>query len=236
MRLGMNEVCRCCVAKDLEDLKNVLRGAPRAVRNMWILETRAIGSTLSPFYWMLHEARTVMFEYMLDELFMIRADQENYYCGNDELFATHPGFVENLAIFLPDIFPTFFDHLVWVSRNNENRMRRVNYYLKNIYGRPDLKRFFDPHATPIATLLRLPKIDVFGTPAAQCLIRLKWEAFGEWMYMEGLLPYIAVFFLFLLGHVIFVDPDSHLPPDDTTETVLIVIRSLQFAIKYNLYV
>jgi len=235
MRLGMNEVCRCCVAKDLEDLKAVLRVAPRGERNMWILETRAIGSTLSPFYWMLHENRTVIFSYMLEELFTIRADQENYYCGNDELFATHPGFVDNLSVFLPDLFPSFFDHLVWISRNNENRMRRVNYYLKNVYGDPHQKRFFDPHNTPMSTLLRLAKVDVFGTPVAQCLIRLKWEAFGEWMYIEGVLPYIAVFFLFMMGQVFTRHPYTHLPFTEEIEVFCQVCMALQFAINLFLF-
>jgi truncated hemoglobin YjbI len=235
MRLGMNEVCRCCVAKDLEDLKAVLRMAPRGERNMWILETRAIGSTLSPFYWMLHENRTVLFSYMLEELYTIRADQENYYCGNDELFATHPGFVENLAIFLPGLFPVFFDHLVWISRNNENRMRRVNYYLKNVYGDPHQKRFFDPHNTPMATLLRLAKVDVFGTPVAQCLIRLKWESFGEWMYIEGILPYVAIFVLFMAGQVFTRHPNTHMPYTETSHIFCQVCMGIQFAIHLFLF-
>jgi len=229
MRTGTNLVTQCCKTNNVTELASVVATAPRGERNMWLLETRAIGSTLSPFYWVMYEAKIEMLQFMIDEVTVIRADREAYYCGLDELFESHPGVIANLAIFSADSMGRLFDGMVWVSRNATNGKRRVNYYVRHIYGDPTLARFADPYKTPLASLTNLHKVDIFLHPVTQFLIHLKWDSFAKWQYVRAIIPYMVMMVSFVVGNVGTVHADTGLPEPGVQEIVSVVFRGIQFA-------
>jgi len=216
MRTGTNLVTQCCKSNNLDEMQNVLISAPRGERAMWILETRAIGSTLSPFYWVMYEAKVALLLFMIRDLTAIRADREAYYCGIEELFTTHPGVIANLAIFVPDSLPVLLDGLLWVSRAYSDNTRRINYYVKHLFGNPGLPRFFDAYKTPIASLCDLHKVVVFGHPVVQFLVDTKWAMYGRALYIRAIVPYVVCMVMFVLGNAICVRADHSLIPEHKT--------------------
>lgn len=57
IRMGSNLVTNALIKSRVDDLKQVIIQAPRGDRAMWILQITAIGSTLSPLYWALFDAK-----------------------------------------------------------------------------------------------------------------------------------------------------------------------------------
>lgn len=133
----------------------------------------------------------------------IRADREAYYCGVDDLFETHPGVIENISLFDSSALVILFDGLVWVSRNNEKGQRRVNYYVKHLYGNPEMPRFKSPYRTPLNFLTKLTSVTIFTHPVTQFMINLKWKQFAKGAYIAAVMPFIAMMILFVLGYIVF---------------------------------
>jgi uncharacterized membrane protein YgcG len=92
---------------------------------------------------------------MINDLLTFRADRDRYYYGVDDLFKRHPDIIKMLCDQAPDIVPKLLDGLIWRSRNTENSMRRVNYYVKHMLM--DEEGQFSPNLEWI-TATRDPKL------------------------------------------------------------------------------
>merc|ERR1719402_1001470 len=140
---------------------------------------------------------------------MIRADREAYYYGKGTLFRVHPDLIEILCRLAPHLLSNVFDGLMWHSRNIIDGHRRVNYYIKDVYGNPEVETYQDSFATPMADLTRLHRSDVFTHPFVLFLLDLKWVQYARNMYLQMQLLYIFTLIFFMLGYVILdVETDA----------------------------
>jgi len=200
---GSNLVTKAMVNNNVEEMVDVLKQAPRGIRDIWLLEVNVSGEILSPLYWALYDGKSNMAEFMLKDLLAIRADRETYYCGTQNLFLTHPGLIKNLALLSPNLLPVLFDGLMWRSRVTDNGYKRVNYFIRHCYGDPTAKRYLDPYHTPLAELGRLHYAELFIHPVVQFIVDLKWSCFVRSMFIQGQFFFFVVLVLFMVGYVGF---------------------------------
>ena len=200
---GSNLVTKAMVNNSVNDMTEVLKQAPRGIRDMWLLEVNVSGEILSPFYWALFDGKVELARFMLGDLLAIRADRETYYCGSTNLFLTHPGVVNNLAALNPSLLPVLMDGLMWRSRMAVQGFRRVNYFIRDIFGDPTMERYHDPYHTPLAELTRLHDPDLFTHPVVQFLVDVKWQAFGRRMFLKSQAFFIVVLITFMIAYVGF---------------------------------
>ena len=134
-------VTKALVSNNVADCREALDGAPRCERILWLLEVDVSNIKVSPFNWALQDAKFEVATYMLDDILSIRADREAYYYGKDVLFRVHPDLVEILCRLAPGMLNNVFDGLMWYSRNIVDGRRRVNYYIRDVYGNPNEKNY-----------------------------------------------------------------------------------------------
>ncbi len=77
---------------------------------------------------------------MLDEILSIRADRNKYYCGKDDLFRVHLDLVAVLCHTSRQLLFVLLDGLMWESNQVVNGMKRVNYFVRDLYGNPFMER------------------------------------------------------------------------------------------------
>merc|ERR1712112_526870 len=196
-------VTKAMVNNSVDEMEEVLKQAPRGIRDTWLLEVNVSGEILSPFYWALYDGKSHMAEFMLKDLLAIRADRETYYCGAQNLFKTHPGLIKNLALLSPNLLPILFDGLMWRSRVTDSGSKRVNYFIRDVYGDPTSERYFDPYHTPLAELGRLHFAEHFVHPVTQFIVDLKWSTFVRALFIQGQFYFFVVLVLFMIGYVGF---------------------------------
>eukprot|EP00930_Biecheleria_cincta_P024881 TRINITY_DN1775_c0_g8_i1.p1 TRINITY_DN1775_c0_g8~~TRINITY_DN1775_c0_g8_i1.p1 ORF type:complete len:622 (-),score=93.81 TRINITY_DN1775_c0_g8_i1:331-2007(-) len=97
---------------------------------MWLLRIQVGTQKISPLSWAIESGSLEAAKMMIEDLFVIRADREKYYYGNDALFTTHPDIIERLCADAIQLLPTLFDGLIWRSKRSVNGARRVNFYIK----------------------------------------------------------------------------------------------------------
>jgi hemoglobin len=199
---GSNLVTKSMVNNSVQEMEDTLHQAPRGVRDLWVLEVNVSGEIISPFYWALYDGKQDMARFILNDLLTIRADRERYYFGSPMLFRTHKGLVKNLAVLAPHLLTDLFDGLMWRSRLTENGLRRVNYYIQDIYGDPTMERFFDPYHTPLAELGRLHYSELYEHPVPQFIVSIKWEKFARAMFIRSQTLFFFLLILFVVGYSI----------------------------------
>jgi len=200
---GSNLVTKAMVNNSVDEMDEVLKQAPRGIRDSWLLEVNVSGEILSPFYWAVYDGKTQMAVFILKDLLAIRADRETYYCGAQSLFKTHPGIIKNLALLCPNLLPILFDGLMWRSRVTDNGFKRVNYFIRDTYGDPTSDRYLDPYHSPLAELGRLHYAELFVHPVTQFIVDLKWTKFARGMFIQGQFYFFVVLVLFMIGYVGF---------------------------------
>eukprot|EP00397_Hematodinium_sp_SG-2012_P002889 GEMP01002897.1.p1 GENE.GEMP01002897.1~~GEMP01002897.1.p1 ORF type:complete len:1183 (+),score=249.82 GEMP01002897.1:779-4327(+) len=200
---GSNLVTKAMVNNSVDEMSEVLKQAPRGMRDMWLLEVNVSGEILSPFYWALYDGKIKLAHFMLEDLLAIRADRETYYSGSENLFLSHPGLVKNLAVLSPSLLSVLFDGLMWRSRITDNGFRRVNYFIRDVYGDPTNQRYLDPYHTPLAELGRLHYAELFVHPLSQFIIDVKWSRFARTMFIQAQLYFLLLLIIFMIGYVGF---------------------------------
>merc|ERR1712096_151368 len=105
---------------------------------------------------------------MLQELTTTRADREKYYSGKDDLFRVHRNIMEICAMSDISLLLTISDGLVWESMKVEEGRKRVNYFVRDIYGDPE--GYPDPYKTPITDLIKFADEVVFSHPLITYLL------------------------------------------------------------------
>lgn len=176
--------------------------APRCARAWWLLAAPVSGQTVSYFLWALQDMKFKLAECILDEVLTFRADCLKYYCGKDELFVAHPDLVQLLCDTNALMLLLLFDGLMWESQKIRGRKKRVNYYLKQLYGDPSDPRFEDSHNTALSSLVRLANNEIFRHPLVLTLMEIQWNAFGRFTFTAYMVPEILLLITFMMGFVV----------------------------------
>jgi hypothetical protein len=186
IRAGRNAIVGAMIENSLPSLEHALGQVPRGIRNAILLECHSERVTLSPFLWALESGKLVMGRFILNDLITIRGDRKDYYCGLEELYTKFPKIVTMMSEWAPSLLTQLFDGMVWCSPHVQDGMRRVNYYIKYIYGPPEV--FDTPEKllkeSPVACLVRMRDAQIFMHPTIRFTVELKWEKFGRMLYIR----------------------------------------------------
>eukprot|EP00929_Paragymnodinium_shiwhaense_P020512 TRINITY_DN13656_c0_g1_i1.p1 TRINITY_DN13656_c0_g1~~TRINITY_DN13656_c0_g1_i1.p1 ORF type:complete len:1060 (-),score=260.92 TRINITY_DN13656_c0_g1_i1:266-3445(-) len=136
-------------------MKNALAIAPRGERANWMLLVQVGTQSISPLEWSVKSGALDAASAMLSDLLTIRADRERYYFPKEEVFSRHADILQMFLDEAPDLVPQLFDGLLWRSTVNDNGMRRVNYYLKQLIADEDGER---PDTFALLTGFQDPKL------------------------------------------------------------------------------
>uniref|UniRef100_A0A7S4PAX6 Globin family profile domain-containing protein n=3 Tax=Guillardia theta TaxID=55529 RepID=A0A7S4PAX6_GUITH len=223
LNMGGNAITHALVEGNADALQEAISSAPRSKRDEWLCQIDINGAVISPLYWALHDGKYSIVEFILCDLLTIRADIHGYYYGRENLFSYHENLVEELGRECPHLMCTLLDGLLWHSKEKlPGRMVRVNYYIRDIYGDPDLQK--DPWSSPLAHLINFGGNDVFKHPVVHKTLDLKWSKFGLKVFCLKECVYFAMIVFFMIGYVrdeTLCDPQS-----ETMRLVLTVFASL----------
>jgi hemoglobin-like flavoprotein len=176
--------------------------APRCARAWWLLAAPVSGQTVSYFLWALQDMKFKLAECILEEVLTFRADCLKYYCGKDELFVAHPDLVQLLCDTNAIMLLRLFDGLMWESQKIRGKKKRVNYYLKQVYGDPSEPRWEDAQKTALASLCRLGNLEVIRHPFVLTLMEVQWTTFGKKTFTMYMMPEVITLMLFMAGFVV----------------------------------
>merc|ERR1719158_785366 len=129
---GSTIVMKAINANSQKLMKKAISCAPRGERAQWMLLIQVGTQSISPLAWSVEAGNFEAATAMIRDLLSFRADRDRYYYGVDELFKRHPDIIKMLCDQAPDLVPKLLDGLIWRSRNTENGLRRVNYYVKHL--------------------------------------------------------------------------------------------------------
>jgi len=205
LSVGSNLVTVALVAGEVEELERALSLAPRGQRADWITRVQIHDSVVSPLYWAVRDGKLDMARVMIKDLLALRADREAYYFGYDQLWAVHPDIVAVLCKICPDLLEDLFDGMMWHSAVVEEGDKvRVNYYLRELYGDPEV--FPDTWGTPFGVLALKGPTSVFVHPLVSKVLDIKWRRFGmKWfLVLEGWYTLVLIAF-----EVAFVGYEQH---------------------------
>eukprot|EP00927_Polykrikos_kofoidii_P006965 TRINITY_DN12832_c0_g1_i1.p1 TRINITY_DN12832_c0_g1~~TRINITY_DN12832_c0_g1_i1.p1 ORF type:complete len:1689 (-),score=245.76 TRINITY_DN12832_c0_g1_i1:41-5026(-) len=127
---GSTVVMNAVNKNSASDLEEAVSRVPRNARASQLLKIQVGTANISPLYRAIEGGCLEAAFAILTDLLKIRADRERYYYGMEELFRRHPDLMKRLSEDAPSLLPHLLEGLVWRSRNTEDGMRRVNYYLK----------------------------------------------------------------------------------------------------------
>merc|ERR1719407_319721 len=129
---GSTIVMKAINSNSTKMLKKAIGCAPRGERSAWLLIVQVGTQSISPLAWSVEAGNFEAATAILRDLLTFRADRDRYYYGMDDLFKRHPDIINILCDQAPDLLPKLLDGLIWRSRQTENGMRRVNYYVKHL--------------------------------------------------------------------------------------------------------
>lgn len=138
---GSTIVMKAIHANSAHLIKEAVQTAPRGERAEWVLVVQVGNQSISPLLWSVTCGCLEAASAIIEDLLTIRADRERYYYGVDDLWNQHPDIIKQLIDNAPGVLPTLWKHLVWRCSSTQDRMRRVNYYIKHLivdnHGDPD---------------------------------------------------------------------------------------------------
>jgi uncharacterized membrane protein YgcG len=129
---GSTIVMKAINSNTQTSMKKAIACAPRGERATWMLTVQVGTQRISPLAWSVESGAFAAATAIIKDLFTFRADRDRYYYGVDDLFKRHPDIIRMLCDLAPELIPSLLDGLIWRSRNTENGMRRVNYYVKHL--------------------------------------------------------------------------------------------------------
>ncbi|CAJ1356218.1 unnamed protein product [Effrenium voratum] len=127
---GSTLVMRAINANCGKMLRKAVSCAPRGERAEWMLKVQVGTQSISPLLWSIESGSLEAAGAIISDLLTIRADRDHYYYAMEALFIRHSDIVRRICQDGPELLPTLFDGLIWRSRNSQNGLRRVNYFIK----------------------------------------------------------------------------------------------------------
>jgi len=174
---GTNLVTIALVGGDVQELERALAIAPRGQRADWVTRVQIHDSFVSPVYWAIKDGELEIARVMLRDLLAIKVDRDAFYYGRDRLWELHPDIVTLLCSVCPDLLEELLDGLIWHSASAKEGKVRVNYYVRELYGNPDM--FHDASTTPFAILALQGPAELFVHPVVEKVLHLKWTLFAR---------------------------------------------------------
>merc|ERR1719230_250499 len=113
----------------MKSLKKAIAVAPRGERAKWMLLIQVGTQNISPLAWAIESGAQESASSMISDLLTIRADRDRYYYAADQMFERHPDLFNIIMYSAPLLLDVLLDGLVWRSKNQQEGMRRVNYFL-----------------------------------------------------------------------------------------------------------
>eukprot|EP00913_Durusdinium_trenchii_P011878 g11156.t1 len=130
---GCTIVMKAINNNSTSQLQSAVNAAPRGERFNWVLIVKVGTQDISPLRWAIESGSLHAAKAIIEDLLTIRADRERYYYGVDHLFTRHPDIMQIICSEAPSLLETFLEGLVWRSRLAKDGLRRVNYYVKNLF-------------------------------------------------------------------------------------------------------
>lgn len=177
-----NLVSRALAGGDVRALGVALTHSARGRRAAAAVEIRAAESTISPLLWTIRDGRLDMTEVLLRDLLAIRGDRARYYCGRELLWEKHPALVRLLVEKAPRLLGALLDGHMWTSRFIDNGTRRVNFYIRELYGdpsNPDTAAVSNSMLSLFVHRLPMTELHLFTHPVTTFIVDLKWRLFAR---------------------------------------------------------
>eukprot|EP00192_Tetraselmis_astigmatica_P001713 CAMPEP_0117667338 /NCGR_PEP_ID=MMETSP0804-20121206/10902_1 /TAXON_ID=1074897 /ORGANISM="Tetraselmis astigmatica, Strain CCMP880" /LENGTH=1564 /DNA_ID=CAMNT_0005475035 /DNA_START=106 /DNA_END=4800 /DNA_ORIENTATION=- len=206
---GKNLVSRALATGSPDELKQALGAAGRKARVLASLEIETDDSIISPIVWTLQEGQMDMAEGLLKDAVAIRGDREAYYCGRERLWRKHPWLIRLLVDKEPKLLTTLLDGHLWVSRFMEDGKRRVNFYIDELYGKPEHPENRNAYNTALGVFvseLPLSELHVFAHPVVIFLTDVKWKQFGFMSFLQAQFLNMGIL---VLGVLYLLGGDKH---------------------------
>jgi hypothetical protein len=179
---GTTLVTRALMLNSVDEMEHALEEAPRGERALWVLEIDVCGIRVSPFNWGIQDGKYSVCCFILEELTTTRADRDKYYSGKDDLFRVHRNILEICSKSDISLLLTLCDGLVWESMKVDDGRKRVNYFLRDVYGEPAI--YDDVYTSPITDVIKFADESIFSHPLITYVVTLQWNLFGKrvfWM-------------------------------------------------------
>jgi len=205
LNVGGTLVTMALVSGDVEELNRALWLAPRGQRADWVARVQIHDSVVSPLYWAVRDGKLDMARLMIRDMLALRADRDAYYYGYDRLWEAHADIVTVLCKFCPELLDDLFDGMLWHSGTVEEGGRvRVNYYIRELYGDPEV--YTDAWDAPLAVLAVNGPSSIFVHPLVRKVLDIKWRRFGLLRFLLLQSWYVLIL---LVYEVAFVTYDAH---------------------------
>mmetsp|Transcript_7928 Transcript_7928/g.22709 ORF Transcript_7928/g.22709 Transcript_7928/m.22709 type:complete len:1117 (-) Transcript_7928:312-3662(-) len=179
---GRNLVSKALADGDIGSMKKALQKMPRGMRARAALEIDVDDNIVSPIVWSIQDGQLGITQVLLQDVLTIRGDRDNYYYGRAMLWEKHPDLMRLLAEKAPSLIPAVLNGHMWTSRFIEDGHRRVNFYIKELYGDPSTPEHRNVYNTMLGTLVtKLSPSDlfIFAHPVVNFIVELKWGLFAK---------------------------------------------------------
>lgn len=197
---GSTLVMRAINANCAKMLRKAVSIAPRGSRAECMLKIQVGTQSISPLLWSIQSGSLEAAEAILLDLLTIRADRDHYYYAMEALFIRHSDIVKRICTDGPDLLPTLFNGLIWRSRQAENGVRRVNYFIK--YLIVDAKSGFSESFRDVVDN---------GDPAAAChpsvvlAADLVWSRLASYTFLTSKLWFLLNLLVFVITQAVLTD-------------------------------
>eukprot|EP00434_Breviolum_minutum_P023711 symbB.v1.2.020915.t1/scaffold1785.1/size101431/3 len=194
---GSTIVMKAINNNSYSQLQNAVGFAPRGERSNWVLIVKVGTQDISPLRWAIESGSLGAAKAIIEDLLTIRADRERYYYGVDDLFVRHPDIVQIICTEATTILETFLEGLVWRSRLTKDGLRRVNFYVKNL--------FLDSHghfAGALAALVGLGDPKIISHPVVDVVSNRLWNGVVSRQFMVSKLWFILSLVILMVSQTL----------------------------------
>eukprot|EP00388_Colpodella_angusta_P024148 GDKJ01062944.1.p1 GENE.GDKJ01062944.1~~GDKJ01062944.1.p1 ORF type:complete len:1015 (-),score=222.58 GDKJ01062944.1:2715-5642(-) len=202
IQAGTNLVTKAMITGSAENVLRALEDSPSGSRVAWACKIDLDGGFLSPLYWAIRDGKLAIAQVLLRDVLTIRKDVERMWYGCALLFQAHPDLVEILCNEAPPLLHDLLDGLVWKSRHASNGTRRMVFFVRELWGDPDVAQNQSAYRSPIGSLVRLKDAELFCHPAVDFVLQKKWRLFAAFYFFRSQSIMFLILVSFVLGYAI----------------------------------
>uniref|UniRef100_A0A0G4F4W6 Isochorismatase-like domain-containing protein n=1 Tax=Chromera velia CCMP2878 TaxID=1169474 RepID=A0A0G4F4W6_9ALVE len=128
---------RALITRNLSDVSQALREAPRGFRSAWACNVQIAGEGRSPILWMVDSGYADIARVLIRDVLAIRQNRTGIYYGKDVLWQTHGGeLVDRICKSAPELLVDLLDGHIWCSNRISRGTRRVIFFVRELWGDP----------------------------------------------------------------------------------------------------
>lgn len=204
---GSHPIVRALIQGGDEEMRQALAESPRNIRVDNACQITLGGQFKSPLYWCIDTGKMGSAVVLLHDILAIRVDRERYYYGRKKLWETHPDLIPRLVTQAPHLLPVLLDGLVWCSEQATSGVRRVIFYLEELWGDPSYESSgAHTYTTPLACLLLNADEEIstklFQHPVLSFLVETKWNMYASRRFKYKSLVYSFQLLFFIVGYIL----------------------------------